>query len=570
MQGGAFNFDVKLLQPAPPDRKNFREVRYWYEADEASVKLTQYGEAKGWAEVALTDKDYLAIQGTTPVRFELRGRKPPLGGGEGVGASVCDGVFKLLDGSGYEADFGRFGKLFFKPLEGTVNVTADFKDGVCTKFVAELVPDDISGHFNVAVHEYDAGTDLAFNGKYEDIEALKSANRKDYAAFRKNYKPVHPDSAETAEYAMWLIWTFRVKPGGYYKTPMILMHSQWLTACAAWQQSYNAMPMLGDPKEAWRQICSLFEHQDERTGQLPGMLFYTGGAAMQPPFQGFALDYIIKKCGNGFLTKADGVKMWPKFAAWANYWTTYRSAGRGDDVTAVRTPHDSGWDDASIFKDGFPATNPDIIAFLILLMECTALLAKKAGDEKASAEWQKRSEKLLKTLIDEFWDGEKFVTKKDAKTPVDSLSLACYQPILLGKRLPKKIIDAIAKKLTTEEELLSPIGLMTESLKSPILGLAHNFVTGRVVAPANMILTVGLHMAGKEKEASLIARRFCDKIKEEGMILGFSPVDKYPDNHSVKPGEWIDFDLPPIASDPWPWSGWSACSFLTMAEEVVK
>jgi hypothetical protein len=563
MQGGDFNFDIKLYQPAPAG--GYREVRYWYFGDAGSIRFQQYGEAAKYGEIALTDRDHLRIRGNSKITISLRGKTP------GREAAACEGVFSFLDGSGTEADFGKYGKFFFKTLKGGVDISEEYKDGICVDFTVSLLPDK-SGELDIALYEYDRGKEFDYRDKFEPFDELIAANKADFEEFKKNYTKVAKGYEETAEYAMWLIWSHRVKAGGYYKSPMILMHLQWLTAAASWQQAYNAMPMQGNPKEAWRQICSLFEHQDEKTGQLPGMLFYTGAGAVQPPFQGFALDFVIRKCGDGFITVESAKRMYPKFAKWINYWTTYKSAGRGDDVISASSPHDSGWDDASIFADGFPASNPDIMAFLVVIMECTAKLAKIAGDEAAAKEFEGRAKKLLQTIINEFWDDDKglFVTKKHAKDPVDSLSLAGLQPILLGDRLPKNIIDKVAANLTKDGEWLSPIGLMTESLKSPKLGLAHQFVLGRVVAPANMILCVGLSLAGKTKEASMIARRYCDNIVDKGMVLGFSPVDTYPDNHESQAGQPIDFDLPPIASDPWPWSTWTANCFLTLAESVVE
>jgi hypothetical protein len=195
----------------------------------------------------------------------------------------------------------------------------------------------------------------------------------------------------------------------------------------------------------------------------------------------------------------------------------------------------------------------------------TARLAKGAGEEEAAKDWNFRADRLLNQLITEFWDGERFIAKKNGVTPVDSWSLANYQPILLGDRLPKHIIDKVTEKLTTEGEYLSPIGLCTESMKSPLCSFVNQFVLGRVVGPANMIITAGLYIAGKKKEAAMIARRLCDKMKEEGMILGFAPYDRNP-----LTGEKIEFNVPPGANDPWPWSGWAAGSFLTMATTVIE
>ena len=124
------------------------------------------------------------------------------------------------------------------------------------------------------------------------------------------------------------------------KQPHILFQNSWSSIAAPWQQSYNAMAMLADPKEAWRMIRVMFLYQDEQTGRVPGMMGYSSAptSGMQPAFQGFALDYLFRKVGDDFITEEDAEDMYPKMAAWANYWTTYRNAGFGDDVIVAQPP----------------------------------------------------------------------------------------------------------------------------------------------------------------------------------------------------------------------------------------
>ncbi|MDR3150047.1 MAG: hypothetical protein LBT88_08600 [Oscillospiraceae bacterium] len=296
MQGGAFNFDIKLFQRAPYTGIP-REVRYWYTADEGSVRFQQYGEAEGWGEIVLTDKGHLRIRGNAPIEISLRARNSS----PDTEAAVCEGVFSPENGH-FEVNFGRFGKVFFESIKGNVTYESHFDNGACKSFKAILTPAEDTRELDVAIHEYDASAEFTGYGTYEDFDALIAENKADYEDFSKNYPSTPSKYAEIAEYAKWLIWSHRVKHGGYYTTPMILMHLQWLTAAASWQQSYNALAQQANPNEAWRQICSLFEHQDSVTGQLPGMLFYTGGAGIQAPFQGFALDWVIQRCGDAFLT----------------------------------------------------------------------------------------------------------------------------------------------------------------------------------------------------------------------------------------------------------------------------
>jgi glycogen debranching enzyme len=291
-----------------------------------------------------------------------------------------------------------------------------------------------------------------------------------------------------------------------------------------------------------------------------------GGAAsgVQPSFQGFALDALIRWAGDDFLTTEECARMYPKFEKWTEFWLKYKNAGRGDDVTAINSPHDSGWDDASIFKDGFPTQNPDVIAFLIDMMYMTARLAKGCGKTAEADSWNARADRLLDTLVREFWDGEKFVTFANGK-PVDSMSLACYQPIMLGDRLPQEIVDKIAERLTEDGDFLCEIGLCTESLKSPLCDYSANtFVSGRVVAPPHLILTAGLNLAGKKKEAAKIARRWCDNVNKNGIILGFAPYEYY-----KLTGKKADITYGPVASDGWCWSPWAAGPTMAMITHII-
>ncbi|MDR3310818.1 MAG: hypothetical protein LBS90_05675 [Oscillospiraceae bacterium] len=543
-----FLFDLKLTVNGAP-------VKYTYFADEGSI-LLENGEAT--VEIAFTDRGHLRVYGENAgLTLELRGAADG-------GARACRGIIALPDGSGYEGEFGKAGKRLYKALAGAVLADSVFDNatGVCTSLKIHLLPDAATGILEAAVHEY-TGAVTPF-GEYEEFEDLVDNNKADFAAWRAIYQGAAKGYEDGAKYAAWTTWSHRSVVTDKLVEPVILFQNSWLTTGASWQQSYNAMPMLDNPREAWRQICTMFNYQDARTGRLPGMLTYAGGnTGMQPPFQGFALDFIRRKIGDDFLTRDECARMYPKFAKWANYWTTYRSAGLGDDVTAILSPHESGWDDASCFTDGFPASDPNNLAFLVLLFESVARLALGAGLDGDAAAWQLRAEKLTETIIDEFWNGELFVTKVKGHDVV-SLTLAAYQPIILGKRLPQNIIDKVAEKLTEEGAFLTGIGLASESMRSPTATFDVSFVNGRVAAPQNMILTVGLQAAGKQAEADLIARRFCAHVQNEGVILGYAPYTYLPAT-----GETATEPVPPHVTDGWPWSSWCANSYLTMSTQVI-
>ena len=556
-KGTPFLFDIKLLINGTP-------VKYTYFADEGSLKLE--ASCCSEAEIALTDRSHFRIRGQNAgVRLELRSSSDE-------NAEACRGICATLDGSGWEGEFGRFGKLFFKPITGSLSVTSVFdkKENAYSLVRIDFLPDAATGEFDAAVHDYRDKL-LPFD-EYEDFDELVENNRADFNAFCQIYRNAAPGYEEMAKYARWTVWSHRTKAIGSFEQPHILFQNTWGCAAAPWQQSYNAMSMLADPKEAWRQICVMFLYQ-EKTGRLPNMMTYANPPmqGMQPAFQGFALDFLFRNVGDGFITEDEAERMYPKMAAWANFWTTWRNAGLGGDVVALLSPHESGWDDLTLFKEGLPTVDPNAMAFIVLLMEGIATIAKKSRSYSDTYDsWMTRAKKLTDTLINEYWDGERFVAKYKGK-PVDSLSLGGYQPIILGKRLPQHIIDKIAEKLVMDGCWLTEIGLASESMRSEearfapsIPGHYASFTSGRVIGPLNMILTVGLQAAGKQEEAEYIARRFCDHIKREGIILGYAPY-----NYLQFDGSEAAQQVPPHNSDGWPWSPWTANCFLTMTTGVI-
>lgn len=547
-----FQFDLKLFADG-------EEQKYTYFADEGSIRLTC---DNGYAEIALTAEDHLRIRGTAELHLVLR---PAI---EEEETTACRGIYKLENGD-WEGAFGKFGMLRLRGLAGNMNITAPWNSekGMYDEVVFSFNSD--GGVYEGAIFE-NMVEFTQLPDSFVPFDDVVANNKKCFAEFKKNYRDVPAEYKETADYCMWQIWANKCKAVGGFKEPMIFMHLHWMVVAVSWQQTYNAMATLNNAKEAKRLIGTMFEHQDPETGALPfGITYYGGGkgGSPQPPFQGLGFAFLFDRFGDDLFTYDEAVKLYPKVKKWVEFWLTNRSAGRGDDVTAILSSHESGWDDASIFNDGFPAANPDVISFIILCMEALSKLAKSSRQYAAAEEWKNRSKKLLDILINEFWDGDKFITRVDGK-PVESMSAVCYEPIILGKRLPQHIIDTVAEKLTDETTFLSPIGITGESMQSPLSGYGNRFILGRVVAPINMLLTLGLSMAGKKKEAAMIARRFCDQISKKGVILGFAPYDYYPLTGEKVP-DLIDFEDVPVPSDGWPWSGWSACNTMIMLSYVI-
>lgn len=548
----AFQFDIRLFADGV-------EQPTEYFADVSCVRVSC---DKGYVELALTDRDHIRLHGNVELRLCLRAEI------KGEGTKACRGMVKLENGE-WEGAFGEYGMLRLRSISGNMDVIAPWNKDAGMYDEVTFVFSPGLGEFDAAIFE-DMTEIGVLPQVLPDFEAVKAENCASFEAFKANYKDVPDEYKTLAEYAMWLIWAYTTKTTGGYKEPMVMMHMQWFVSAVSWQQSYNAMAMQNNAEEAWRLLCTMFKHQSEETGALAFAVSYHGGAiggSPQPPFQGFAFAFLYDIFGDDLLTYEGCKWLYPRYEKWLGFWLNNRNAGRGDDVTAILSSHEAGWDDASVFADGFPAANPDVMSFIALGMEAMARMARVLHLYAEAEEWDRRSKKLIDTIVTEFWDGEKFITRVDGK-PVDSMSVVCYEPIMLGYRLPQNIIDKVAEKLTDEKTFLSPYGLTGESMMSPLSGYGNRFILGRVVAPLNMILSVGLSSAGKKKEAAVIARRFCDHCAEVGLMLGFAPFDYYPLTGEKVP-DLDEFENVPVPSDGWPWATWCACSVMTMLSYVI-
>ena len=544
-------FDLIYLEEEKP-------ARYHYFGDEGSLTLRTRAS---WSELLLAEGDQVRFRGRkgTGLRLVLRSMI------EGRGAAGLRSAARLSDGT-VEAAMGKYGLVRFQALRGSVEYRADFdpEKWRYARFEVDLLPDAEGTYEGVLLAFPTAGGSMP--GDYGDFEALRARNLADFDAFFAHYRPVSPRWTQLREELVYTVWSEVMRPQGFVKAPLIMMHRNCLSTALAWQQSYNGMSMLGDPAAGFRLIESMFRYQNPVSGALPvdvnpGAL---NDSNTQPPLQGFALTFLVRQCGEDFITPEMAAGLLPRFERWIGFWTTWRSAGRGDDLVAIHNPNESGWDDASIFVKGFPAINADTQAMLIECMYACAILARRMGDREREQAWTQRADRLLHTLVTEFWDGEKFVTKYKGEA-VESMSLACYQPILLGDRLPKEITRKIAETLTEEGNFLSPIGLCTESMRSPMCHWGWHFTLGRVVGPANMFCAVGLALAGEKAAARTIAERWCENVALRGPRLGFRPYPAYP-----LTGEPADVVIQPHVGDSWSWTSWSACATLTMLETVFN
>lgn len=533
--------------------KDGRPIEYTYHATPSELTINT---AIGKIEICIAENELIRMRGTGGMGIRLVVEPEPY-------EDLCPVDYGCVD-----ITLGLHGRMLVVPIRAVIAGYAPWSgaaDRPCY-IIADLLP-DIVGTLDVAIHC--VTREINRRESYEPYEAARDRVQRSFDDFCKKYPPVPEEYREMARYAMYTIWSHRLDPApnSVVQQTIVEMHRLWLSHGFAWQQSYNAMAIRNDPAEAWRLIKAMFDYQLD-SGMLPDWVdFYTVNyLACKPGIQGFALAFLLENSEiSKVLTPEECEKMYGPFCKWAGFWLEHRAS---DTEGVVRYFHadESGWDEATIFKNGLPVESPDLLAFVIYLMEACATLARGCGRESEAEVWKAKADKMLSVLITRFWNGKQFIARMPVTGEVlESRSIACYQPIILGKRLPQDIIDTIAEAMMDEKEYLSPIGLTGEAMTSPECTYSILFMKGRVVAPVQMLMSVGLYSAGKKEEAKKIAKAFCDKVNQEGMLLGYAPSDVEPAT-----GEPVRNPQFPTPLDPWPWASWTAANFLIMASAILN
>jgi glycogen debranching enzyme len=292
------------------------------------------------------------------------------------------------------------------------------------------------------------------------------------------------------------------------------MHAVW-----SWDNCFNALGVAAqDPALSWEQLMLLIDQQNEQ-GAFPD--FVTDDCLewgfVKPPIHGWALRKLMHY---PWVDKKHLQEIYEPLCKATHWWFRWRDMD-GDGIPEYLHGNDSGWDNCTLFDVGYPVKSPDLMAFLAIQMEVLGEVADRLGKDEEAAQWKRKSKEAIRILVDEFWDGTRFVAKSmDGKTLKSPSSLLSYLPIILAERLPENIVKTMAADLKTEGYLLTKFGLASESPKSKRF-IADGYWRGAIWAPPIAIIVDGLNDSGETALARKIARRFCDMCAKSGFAENY-------------------------------------------------
>jgi glycogen debranching enzyme len=221
------------------------------------------------------------------------------------------------------------------------------------------------------------------------------------------------------------------------------------------------------------------------------------------------------------LSEAYGV--FSRLAAW---WLAHRVAS-GDRLPHYLHGNDSGWDNSTIFDAGVPLIAPDLAALLALHCEELADLATQLGEIVAAEWWRRTARRLSRDLIDTLWQGDRFVALRLShrggvphREIVESDSLITCLPLVLGRRLPESVADALVARI---RRFVTDYGVATELPSSPQY-VPDGYWRGPIWAPSTLLVVSGLGAVGETALARRISEGFCRACAENGFAENFDAL----------------------------------------------
>ena len=354
-----------------------------------------------------------------------------------------------------------------------------------------------------------------------DYEVCRKQMKAKYEAFFEAMPEVPKRYYDTARAAAYVDWICIVAGEGFLTRDAMLMSKNWMCSTWTWDHCFNAVVLAyANPAEAWNQWILPFDLQDP-SGRIPDRVnnFEIDWSYCKPPVHGWALSRMMKVMD---LSPVQLAEAYDKLSKWTWWWLNYRDYDR-DGLCEYTHGYDSGWDNATAFREAPVAAVPDLQTYLILQMETLADLANRLGRKKEAAEWEQRSSEMLTVFLKYcFVDGQPRILVSGSHKVVESQSLIQYIPVMLAHRLPDEIRKNLVDVLKTDK-FLTKYGFATESPAS----LAYEpdgYWLGPIWAPSTLLILDGLQACGEDVFAAQTAEVFCKMVQEHGFAENFNAV----------------------------------------------
>jgi hypothetical protein len=423
----------------------------------------------------------------------------------------------------------------------------------------ELSPDE-NGVVDLVMEEW--MLDPKKRDSYMSYEQCVENVRADFDSFAKKIASEFPEQyREMGMKAVWTIWGLTVVPDGetIYKRQMVKMMRLIFEGAFSWQQGMHAFFLAHDPDFSWEVLLSSFDVQDIN-GRIADSLSSAGPSmSMKPPVQGLGVLWQMEHFDLLNKPREDLEFLYNGLLRLTEFYLNYRDIDH-DGIFENQGGIETGWEDGSYQRLGFPLACPDMNAYLALQEEAVAKLGRLLGkDEEVNAKWEQKSKETIAKILDMFWTEDGWVAMNVVtKEKSEPTSLPLFCTLLLGKRLPQHVIDRSIELIFDSGEFDTPYGLASEKLSSP--WFHHGWCSGSIGTPVQALLALAFEYCGRPDLSRHIAVKYLNTINEHGLYHIHNTFDGTQEYQSgMFFGEQSMF-----------YSGWTAGCYLFFVEHYAE
>lgn len=345
-----------------------------------------------------------------------------------------------------------------------------------------------------------------------ELEKEEEIIKKEWEAFIGKAVDANCVSDKYAVETWYNLWSSFVRAGDVYKYDALLMSKKFMSSLWSWDHCFNALALAQiDGQMALEQFLIPFAHQD-KNGALPDLLNPNTEVLFtftKPPVHGWCFSLLMDKYSYGEEVLQ---KVYTYLEKWTDWWLIFRDPDQ-DGIPDYPHGNDCGWDNSTVFDEGYYIESPDLPAFLILQMGCLARIAENLKMEEKVQKWKVQAEELKKSWYKHSWNGSRFVAKQSVthQYKENPTSLLSVMPIVMGNELEKDKMEKLVKIL--EDKFLTEYGPATEELDSKDYE-SDGYWRGPIWAPSTYLLVDGLRRGGYQELAERIANGFCHMVKD--------------------------------------------------------
>lgn len=493
----------------------------------------------GSVRFCIGDYKYARCKGTDGLTLRFTPKSAMVG---------MSGIINLYDGT-YKTSFGS-ASLLFAPMAGTLRQVGGS---------LELSPDE-NGVVDLVMEEW--MLDPKKRDSYMSYEQCVENVRADFDSFAKKIASEFPEQyREMGMKAVWTIWGLTVVPDGetIYKRQMVKMMRLIFEGAFSWQQGMHAFFLAHDPDFSWEVLLSSFDVQDIN-GRIADSLSSAGPSmSMKPPVQGLGVLWQMEHFDLLKKPREELEFLYNGLLRLTEFYLNYRDIDH-DGIFENQGGIETGWEDGSYQRLGFPLACPDMNAYLALQEEAVAKLGRLLGkDEEVNAKWEQKSKETIAKILDMFWTEDGWVAMNVVtKEKSEPTSLPLFCTLLLGKRLPQHVIDRSIELIFDSGEFDTPYGLASEKLSSP--WFHHGWCSGSIGTPVQALLALAFEYCGRPDLSRHIAVKYLNTINEHGLYHIHNTFDGTQEYQSgMFFGEQSMF-----------YSGWTAGCYLFFVEHYAE